>query len=387
MTSIQKLANAVGSSTYTWTLSVDWDFASSPTTISAGTVVDLRSGGGTKIIKSGSIVSFESPSLGTGVTNAAYGNHTHTLSNMSDASITTPVDGNLIVYYSGRWYNRTPSDAGISVNGHTHALPSHGLGDHNNVSLGLQSNGYILSVVNGTWTGMTIASAGIASSTHNHSGVYEPVLGNPTTNGWVLSSTIAGVRSWVAPSGGISDAPATNIYGRQNATWVNLANSFANVSGSQSQLFSATGCYIGSSSHWLIRGDGADSLDFAYGSGSYTSKATLSLSGVFQAQELKRGSSRYIKHNIVEYLGSSMSMLNDTKIYTYDMNSDDSFAIGFIAEDTHQWLSGTDNKGHIFGNHLSILTKALQEEDTKIVQLQKEVLELQLKVKELSDGR
>ena len=38
-----------------------------------------------------------------------------------------------------------------------------------------------------------------ATSSHNHSGVYEPVLGNPTTSGYLLSSTSAGVRSWVAP--------------------------------------------------------------------------------------------------------------------------------------------------------------------------------------------
>ena len=32
--------------------------------------------------------------------------------------------------------------------------------------------------------------------------IYEPALGNPTVNGYVLSSTTAGVRSWVAQSGG-----------------------------------------------------------------------------------------------------------------------------------------------------------------------------------------
>ena len=31
-------------------------------------------------------------------------------------------------------------------------------------------------------------------SSHNHSGVYEPVLGNPSVSGYLLSSTTAGVR-------------------------------------------------------------------------------------------------------------------------------------------------------------------------------------------------
>jgi hypothetical protein len=44
--------------------------------------------------------------------------------------------------------------------------------------------------------------AGLYSLTsHNHSGVYEPVLGNPSVNGYLLSSTTAGVRSWIAPGG------------------------------------------------------------------------------------------------------------------------------------------------------------------------------------------
>lgn len=44
-----------------------------------------------------------------------------------------------------------------------------------------------------------------ALDSHNHSGVYEPILGNPGTDGYVLSSTAAGVRSWVAQSGGTSN--------------------------------------------------------------------------------------------------------------------------------------------------------------------------------------
>jgi len=40
---------------------------------------------------------------------------------------------------------------------------------------------------------------------HNHSGVYEPVLGNPAADGYILSSTALGVRSWIAPGGGAHD--------------------------------------------------------------------------------------------------------------------------------------------------------------------------------------
>jgi len=46
--------------------------------------------------------------------------------------------------------------------------------------------------------GLTYSDVGASASGHNHSGVYEPVLGNPATTGFVLASTDAGVRSWVA---------------------------------------------------------------------------------------------------------------------------------------------------------------------------------------------
>jgi hypothetical protein len=41
---------------------------------------------------------------------------------------------------------------------------------------------------------------------NNHSGVYEPVLGNPLATGYILSSTDAGVRSWVSAS-----APSAHV--------------------------------------------------------------------------------------------------------------------------------------------------------------------------------
>jgi len=44
-------------------------------------------------------------------------------------------------------------------------------------------------------------ASAFAVSGHNHTGVYEQILGNPASNGLVLSSTAAGVRSWVAGGG------------------------------------------------------------------------------------------------------------------------------------------------------------------------------------------
>lgn len=54
-------------------------------------------------------------------------------------------------------------------------------------------------IVNGSWTELT-------------GGGGEPALGNPASDGYVLSSTAAGVRSWVAQSGGSAGSRALDAY-------------------------------------------------------------------------------------------------------------------------------------------------------------------------------
>jgi hypothetical protein len=49
-------------------------------------------------------------------------------------------------------------------------------------------------------------------STHNHNGTYEPVLGNPSTDGQVVASTAAGERSWVSiPQPQVTTTDASSI--------------------------------------------------------------------------------------------------------------------------------------------------------------------------------
>jgi hypothetical protein len=55
-------------------------------------------------------------------------------------------------------------------------------------------------------------------TSHTHS--YEPVLGNPSVSGYVLSSTTAGVRSWIAlPTGGGMVYPASGIAVSTGSSW------------------------------------------------------------------------------------------------------------------------------------------------------------------------
>lgn len=73
---------------------------------------------------------------------------------------------------------------------------------------------------------------GKAASGHNHSGTYEPVLGNPSVDGYVLSSTTGGVRSWVAQGGegGGMTYPAAGIALSTGSAWVSpsITNNSAN---------------------------------------------------------------------------------------------------------------------------------------------------------------
>jgi hypothetical protein len=57
---------------------------------------------------------------------------------------------------------------------------------------------------NGTGTAVALAN-----HVHPLSTAYEPALGNPGTNGWILSSTTAGVRSWIAMTAGFSNPMTT----------------------------------------------------------------------------------------------------------------------------------------------------------------------------------
>jgi len=65
-----------------------------------------------------------------------------------------------------------------------------------------------------TVAGNLATHAGLTTTAH---GGIEPALGNPGVNGYVLSSTTVGVRSWVAP-GGAAAFPVVALYPSANTT-------------------------------------------------------------------------------------------------------------------------------------------------------------------------
>lgn len=74
-------------------------------------------------------------------------------------------------------------------------------------------------IANGVSIRAAIAGGGLVVTAGGSSGNYEPTLGNPSINGYVLSSTTSGTRSWIPMSGGSSDSTWSSItLGRSGIT-------------------------------------------------------------------------------------------------------------------------------------------------------------------------
>jgi hypothetical protein len=81
-----------------------------------------------------------------------------------------------------------------------------------------------------TWDAITGKPTTFTPAAHNHLGTYEPILGNPSVNGYVLSSTTAGIRSWTAlPTGGSMTYPGAGIPLSTGSAWgTSIVNNSAN---------------------------------------------------------------------------------------------------------------------------------------------------------------
>jgi hypothetical protein len=105
--------------------------------------------------------------------------------------------------------------------------------DLSDVALVAAATGDLLRFDGSNW--VDYADSNYATAAHVHTGVYEPALGNPGTDGWILSSTALGVRSWVAAGGSLAlddltdvNAPSpsdTNVLSWNSATskWIPAA--------------------------------------------------------------------------------------------------------------------------------------------------------------------
>ena len=93
---------------------------------------------------------------------------------------------------------------------------------------------------------------GKSATSHLHSGVYEPALGNPSVAGYILSSTVGGVRSWIAPGTGGTGMvyPGAGIAKSTGSSWdVSVTDNSGNWNTAYSWgNHASAGYYVGSSS-------------------------------------------------------------------------------------------------------------------------------------------
>lgn len=344
-------------------------------------------------------------------------NHTHA-TYLTDA----PINGSYYARKDGGWYAFTPGSGSADGNNYTTAVSfdtatgtlttsRSGIGNlttaidgrysllahtHSIYLTDAPSNGNTYGRLNGVWSVITTSGLTDAPSDGSYyarkNGAWAVITTGSGADGnnYPTAMTLTGTTLYLSRNGltdlsvSLSPLQITNHASLSNLSYAASGHTgFAPTNGTYTDYFQVERLRFSSSALWNLYG-ASSTFEFNYNNSLV---ASLTSSGVFTAQEVYRGSSRELKFNIVKYEGSAIDMLNSTEIFTYNMKRDSSFAIGFIAEDTHKWLSGEEQKRHSFGNHLGILTKAIQEEDNKITALQNEVNELKVKVKDLEDGR
>jgi hypothetical protein len=162
---------------------------------------------------------------------------THSLNTLDDVSVTLLTTGKILVWNGVGlvWEEKTLTEAGASLVGHTHV-------EANITDLDKYTQAQVDAltwaandIVSGTFDNARIAESNvtqhqaalsITESQISDLGTYEPALGNPASDGYILSSTAAGARSWIANPAGVTDHGAltglddddhTNIYAAINA--------------------------------------------------------------------------------------------------------------------------------------------------------------------------
>jgi len=98
---------------------------------------------------------------------------------------------------------------------------------------------------------------------------------------------------------------------------------------------------------------------------------TLNYDGNFRATTVNGTSSRKYKENIQDFKEEALRILNETKIVTFNFKKSKDTHVGFIAEDTHELLSGKNKDSMSISDTVAILIKAVQELTTRIDALER----------------
>lgn len=105
---------------------------------------------------------------------------------------------------------------------------------------------------------------------------------------------------------------------------------------------------------------------------------TTLFNGEMHAQEFYRTSTRKIKKDIAPFSENATSILNGVDVVEYKLKKGPDYKkIGFIAEDTHEYLSTPEHNVMDQGSSIGLLIKAVQELSAKVEELERRLAECQ----------
>ena len=160
---------------------------------------------------------------------------------------------------------------------------------------------------------------------HTHAG-YEPALGNPSVNGYVLASTTAGVRSWVLAGGSPNNGTLT------------LATSGIGLSGSQTFTANqATGATFTVTSNATSASAGNTLMSRDASASVY---ANIFYGSNFQLSDIR------LKRNIRDFNDTDFWKAGQIQFhkYTYISDAEDKTRFGVIAQEIEQLFPELVNK-------------------------------------------
>lgn len=100
--------------------------------------------------------------------------------------------------------------------------------------------------------------------------------------------------------------------------------------------------------------------------------------GDVKATEFYRTSTRKIKKDIAPFSENATSILNGVDVVEYKLKKGPDYKkIGFIAEDTHEYLSTPEHNVMDQGSSIGLLIKAVQELSAKVEELERRLAECQ----------
>jgi len=103
--------------------------------------------------------------------------------------------------------------------------------------------------------------------------------------------------------------------------------------------------------------------------------ANATISGTVTGGSFNTTSTRKSKENINPFQKNGTEIINSLEIkeFNFISDKDKNYRVGFIADDTNPILSGEDRDKFDINNTIGVLLKALQEQDTKIRKLEREI--------------